>query len=285
MANNHKWKISAGSWGPAGWWASYVEGFINALFILFLLDVLFILDNASCICKCFIIGPLHCQDGSSSSWDPSVEGSICCAILTSLESPNRAEGVTEREKLTKCIFHLVYLWRRFLLNLGGPNAAVTGPGSKFWDPFLHCPLLSLSYRGCFAVCVMGTVLSEKGAAPQPDTLPAAAWRVQMLGSSQQQGGALSNSPMSSEGKAVAMSCLMILYIIWIIITLRHANHKSRAQKNEDDPCVQRAGWWGRMRNAPVLEERKRPKYGSVMSVLFMQGSWNRLVTLTRFKKE
>lgn len=131
------------------------------------------------------------------------------------------------------------------------------------------------------MCMMGTVLSEKGAALQPDT---GGWRVQMLGSSQQQGGALSNSPMSSEGKAVAMSCLMLLYIIWIIITLRHTNHKSRAQKNEDDPCVQRAGWWGRMKNAPVLEERKRSKYWSVISVLFMQGSWNRLVTLTRFKK-
>lgn len=63
-----------------------------------------------------------------------------------------------------------------------------------------------------AVCVMGTVLLEKEAVPQPDTLPAAAWRVQILGSSQQQGGALSNSPTSSEGKAVAMSCLMSLYI-------------------------------------------------------------------------
>lgn len=39
-----------------------------------------------------------------------------------------------------------------------------------------------------------------------------------------------------------------------------------------------------MRNAPVLEDRKRSKYGSVTSVLFMQGSWNRLATLTRFKK-
>lgn len=44
-------------------------------------------------------------------------------------------------------------------------------------------------------------------------------------------------PASSEGKAVAMTCRMFLYIIWITITLRHTDHKSRAQKNEDDPCV------------------------------------------------
>lgn len=57
------------------------------------------------------------------------------------------------------------------------------------------------------------MLSEQEAAPQPDILPAAAQRVQILGSSQQQGGALSNSPKSSGGMAVAMSCLMFLYII------------------------------------------------------------------------
>lgn len=39
-----------------------------------------------------------------------MEGSIYCAILASLESPNSAEGVTGMEgKLTKCILRLVYL--------------------------------------------------------------------------------------------------------------------------------------------------------------------------------
>lgn len=57
-----------------------------------------------------------------------MEGSIFCAILTSLESPNSAEGVTgKEEKLTKC----VGLFVKNLLNLTGPNSAVPGPGSKF----------------------------------------------------------------------------------------------------------------------------------------------------------
>lgn len=38
-----------------------------------------------------------------------MEGSIHCAILTSFESPNSAEGVTGREKVTKSILCLVYL--------------------------------------------------------------------------------------------------------------------------------------------------------------------------------
>lgn len=102
VANNHnKWEILAGSWGPAGWcWASYMEGFIN---------VLFILHNARCICKCFVITARN-WGSSSSSWDPSAKGSIYCVVLTFVESPNSAEGVMGREeKLTKCILHLVYL--------------------------------------------------------------------------------------------------------------------------------------------------------------------------------
>jgi len=63
VANNHNsQKIAAGLQGPAGWcWASCVIGFINAFFISFLLDVLFLLDNACGICKSFVIESLHCQ--------------------------------------------------------------------------------------------------------------------------------------------------------------------------------------------------------------------------------